>query len=85
MARACSSHLTMPKFPAFTDKEVVRKIKKCGFDFSKNCRGSHEMWVRDVDTAVIIVPRHAGKIIKRKTLKNIITATGLSIKEFIEL
>jgi len=43
------------------------------------------MWVRDIDGKIAIVPRHPGKIIKRKTLKDIIEATGLSTKEFSEL
>ncbi len=43
------------------------------------------MWVRDIDGRVAMVPRHPGKIIKRKTLKDIIEATGFSIKEFSEL
>jgi len=43
------------------------------------------MWVRDIDGKIAIVPRHPNKIIKRKTLKDIIEATGLSTKEFSEL
>jgi predicted RNA binding protein YcfA (HicA-like mRNA interferase family) len=75
----------MPKFPALTDKQVIKKLRKAGFRFYKFAKGSHEMWVRDIDGKITVVPRHPGKIIKRKTLKDIIEATGLSIKEFSEL
>jgi predicted RNA binding protein YcfA (HicA-like mRNA interferase family) len=75
----------MPKFPALTDKQVIKKIRQCGFVFYKQCKGSHEMWIRDLDDKIIIIPRHAGKIIKRKTLKDIIRATGLTGSEFNKL
>lgn len=75
----------MPKFPALTDKQIIKKIKKCGFIFYKQCKGSHEMWVREADDKIIILPRHAGKIIKRKTLKDIIKATILTFEEFNNL
>ena len=72
----------MSKFPALTDKQVIKKLRKVGFRFHRYAKGNHEMWVRDIDGKIAIVPRHPSKIIKRKTLKNIIEATGLSIKEF---
>lgn len=75
----------MFKFPALTDKQVIRKLRKAGFRFYRYAKGGHEMWVRDIDGRIAMVPRHPGKIIKRKTLKDIIEATGLSIKEFTEL
>jgi len=75
----------MPKFPALTDKQVIKKLGKAGFRFYRFAKGGHEMWVRDIDGKIAVVPRHSGKIIKRKTLKDIIDATGLSIKEFSEL
>ena len=75
----------MPKFPALTDKQVIKKLRKAGFRFYKFAKGSHEMWVRDIDGKIAVVPRHLGKIVKRKTLKDIIEATGLSIEEFSRL
>jgi predicted RNA binding protein YcfA (HicA-like mRNA interferase family) len=75
----------MPKFPALTDKQVIKKLQKINFRFYKYAKGSHEMWVRDIDGRITIVPRHSGKIIKRKTLKDIIEATDLSIKKFNDL
>jgi predicted RNA binding protein YcfA (HicA-like mRNA interferase family) len=75
----------MPKFPALTDKQIIKKLRKVGFRFYRYAKGNHEMWVRDIDGKIAIVPRHPGKIIKRKTLKDIIEATGLSINEFSRL
>jgi len=75
----------MPKFPVLTYQQVIKKIRKVGFRFYRQCKGSHEMWVRDNDGKIAIVPNHPGKIIKRKTLKDIINATGLSVSAFIRL
>lgn len=75
----------MPQLPALTGKQVIRKLQKVGFRFYRYAKGSHEMWVRDGDGKIAVIPRHSGKIIKRKTLKDIIEATGLSVKEFNRL
>jgi len=75
----------MPKFPALTDRQVIKKLRKAGFRFYKFAKGSHEMWIRDIDGKIAVVPCHPGKIIKRKTLKDIIEATGLSIEDFSKL
>lgn len=75
----------MSHFPALTYSQAVRKLKKCGFVFYRQARGSHELWVSDSDKRVVTVSRHSSRIIKRKTLSNIIKATGLSIDEFNSL
>lgn len=75
----------MSKFPALTDKQAIKKLRQAGFKFYRYAKGGHEMWVRDIDGKIAVVPRHSGRIIKRKTLKDIIEATGLSIKEFNKL
>ncbi len=75
----------MSKFPALTYQEIVKKIRKAGFCFYRQAKGSYEVWVTDNDGRVAILSKHSGKVIKRKTLKDIIEATGLSANEFIKL
>ncbi|MBU4332359.1 type II toxin-antitoxin system HicA family toxin [Patescibacteria group bacterium] len=75
----------MPHFPALTYFQVLKKIKKRGFIFHRQARGSHELWIREFDKKVIVIAKHPGRTIKRKTLKNIIKATGLSVEEFRKL
>lgn len=75
----------MSKFPALTYQQVIKKIRRAGFCFYRQAKGSHEVWVRNGDGRVAVVPKHLGKIIKRKTLKDIIAATGLSVQEFTKL
>lgn len=73
------------KFPAVTDKEVIRLLRKIGFKFYRQAKGSHEVWRRITDGRHTIIPRHSGKILKRKTLKSIINDTALTVEEFQNL
>jgi len=73
------------KLPAVTDREVIKVAKKLGFTFYRQAKGSHEVWRRVSDGRHTVIPRHAGKIIKRKTLKSIIDDFGITAEEFNEL
>ncbi|NQE45390.1 hypothetical protein C5S31_05135 [ANME-1 cluster archaeon GoMg2] len=73
------------KLPAVTDREVIKVAKKLGFMFYRQAKGSHEVWRRVSDGRHTVIPRHAGKIIKRKTLKSIIEDFGITVEEFNEL
>ena len=73
------------KLPTVTDREVIKVAKKLGFTFYRQAKGSHEVWRRVSDGRHTVIPRHAGKIIKRKTLKSIIDDFGITVEEFNEL
>ncbi|MBU0568605.1 type II toxin-antitoxin system HicA family toxin [bacterium] len=73
------------RFPAITDKKVVRVLQRIGFEFYRQGKGSHEIWRRKTDMRHTTVPRHPGKIIKRRTLKSILNDIGLSVEEFRKL
>ncbi len=74
-----------PKLPVATDREVIKVARKLGFEFYRQAKGSHEIWVRHSDGSRIIVPRHAGKTIKKDTMKRILEGLGISPEEFYEL
>ncbi|MCK4905831.1 type II toxin-antitoxin system HicA family toxin [bacterium] len=67
------------------DFQVIRVLREIGFEFYRQAKGSHEVWRRKSDGRHTIVPRHRGKIIKRRTLKSIISDIGLTVKKFREL
>ncbi|MGH7889319.1 MAG: type II toxin-antitoxin system HicA family toxin [Thermodesulfobacteriota bacterium] len=75
----------MTKLAPLRYEDVVRKLKKLGFKFYRQGKGSHELWVRDSDGKTIPIPKHKGKDVRKGTLKAIIGQTGVSIKEFMEL
>lgn len=74
-----------PRFPAVTSDEVIRVLKKIGFEFARQSGTSHAIYKRASDKKRINVPVHSGRIIKRRTLKSILDEAGLTISEFEEL
>ena len=73
-----------PTLPVVTAREVVRAAIKAGFVFDRQ-RGSHAVYYRESDRARIVVPMHAGKAIKPRTLAGIPEDMGLTIEEFHDL
>ena len=74
-----------PKFPAVTSDEVIRVLTKIGFRFKRQSGSSHAIYYIETDKRRTNVPVHSGKIIKRKTLKSILSSAGLTIEEFERL
>jgi len=73
-----------PKLPVVTAGEVIRVATKVGFVFDRQ-KGSHAVYYRERDRARIVVPVHAGKTIKPKTLAGILEDMGLTAEEFRNL
>ena len=72
------------KLPSLTAKELVRVALTTGFVFRRQA-GSHAIYVRDSDKARIVIPMHAGKTLKPKTLHGIIRDMKLTAEEFSNL
>jgi predicted RNA binding protein YcfA (HicA-like mRNA interferase family) len=75
----------MPRFPAVSSKDVVRVLKKLGFVLSRQAGTSHAIYRRSSDNRRTVVPIHAGRTIKRRTLMAIIRDAGIDIEEFRRL
>jgi predicted RNA binding protein YcfA (HicA-like mRNA interferase family) len=60
---------------------VVRAFEKAGFEVVRQ-NGSHRIMKRAGDTSTISVPVHAGKDVKRGTLRGLISAAGMTPDEF---
>jgi len=73
-----------PKLPAVKAKDIIRIAIKSGFEFDRKS-GSHAVYYRRSDKHRIVVPVHAGKDIKPKTLNGIIKDMGLNREEFQKL
>ena len=72
------------KLPVVTAKEVARVAGRLGFSFHHQ-KGSHAVYYRQRDEARVVIPMHAGKDIKPKTLKGIMDDMGITIEEFRKL
>jgi len=72
------------KLPRITGDEAVRALKRAGFVVDRQ-RGSHVILVHAQNRKRIVIPVHAGKIVKPGTLSGILDDAGLSTEEFIAL
>lgn len=73
-----------PRLPALTARQILQRLRRAGFIFDRQAKGSHEIW-RHPDTGRrVVVPNHPGDL-PRGTLRAIIRQTGLSIDEFLQL
>ena len=69
-----------PKLPAVTAKEVARVAQRLGFEFRRQT-GSHAVYVRPGDHRRVVIPMHAGRDLKPKTLRDIIEDLGITVEE----
>ncbi|MBU2051769.1 type II toxin-antitoxin system HicA family toxin [Patescibacteria group bacterium] len=75
----------MPKLPQVSGKQIVRALKKIGFEKISQ-KGSHIKLQRRLSnrTQTVTVPNH--KIIRKGTLRNgILKPINLSVEEFTRL
>lgn len=72
----------MTKIPALKPGEIIRKLKRAGFSFDRQAKGSHEIWYNPTTRRRTVVPNHPGVDVPKGTLKAIIEQAGLSIEEF---
>jgi predicted RNA binding protein YcfA (HicA-like mRNA interferase family) len=75
----------MTKLPAFTAREVIKKLKKTRFVFDRQAKGSHEIWYNPTTKRRTTIPNHPGVDIPKGTLRAIIKEAGLTEEEFVAL
>jgi len=75
----------MTKLPIVTSNEVIHGLKKAGFVFDRQGKGSHEIWYNPVTKRRTTVPNHPGVEIHKGTLRAILKEAGLSVEEFLKL
>ena len=74
----------MGRLAGFKYKMVIRKLRKAGFEFDRQAKGSHEIWINRATRLRVTLPNHPGDI-PEGTLRAIVKAAGLDVEEFIRL
>ena len=75
----------MKKLPSLKAKDVVRILKKLGFEEDRQ-KGSHLILINNFSHKRTVVPMHSGKDIRKSLLKKIITEdAGVTIDEFLKI
>ena len=74
----------MKNLPSLSAREVIRILKKFGFEESRQ-KGSHLVLFSPTTKRRTVVPVHAGKDIKKPLLRRIIEEdVGISVEEFLQ-
>ena len=74
----------MPKLPVVSGREIVRVLKRAGFEELRQ-RGSHVTLIRRADGRIAVVPVHGGRDVLPQTLRGILKQAGLTPEEFRRL
>ena len=72
------------KPPVVEGKDLARIARKLGFVLDRQ-KGSHAVFFRESDRARVVIPMHAGKAIRRKTLAGILEDLGITPEQLREL
>ena len=75
----------MTKIPVLTSRDVIKGLKRAGFEFDRQAKGSHEIWYNPDTRRRTTIPNHPGLEIKKGTLKAILEQAGLTLDEFMLL
>ena len=69
----------MGRLAGFRYREIVKRLKEFGFQFRRQARGSHEIWlIRRYTT----IPNHPGDM-PEGTLRAILKQAGIAPEEFL--
>ena len=74
----------MGRLAGFSADEVIRRLRRAGFVFDRQAKGSHEIWWNPQTRARTTVPHHSGNL-PEGTLRAILRQARLSIDEFLKL
>jgi predicted RNA binding protein YcfA (HicA-like mRNA interferase family) len=70
----------MPRLPRITGDEALRALRKAGWREVRR-RGSHVMLHHESRPGRVVVPVHAGAILKPKTLLSILDQAGIDSEQ----
>jgi predicted RNA binding protein YcfA (HicA-like mRNA interferase family) len=72
----------MGRLAGFRYREIVRKLKKRGFEFDRQAAGSHEIWFNPTTNRYTTIPNHPGDM-PEGTLRAILKQAGIEPGIFI--
>ncbi len=71
----------MGRLSGFSYKVVTKKLRKLGFEFYRQAKGDHEIWVNPNSNLRTTIPHH--REIKEGTLRNILKQANISVDDFL--
>ena len=73
----------MGRLAGFQYREIVRRLKKHGFEFDRHAAGSHEIWYNPETEKFTTVPNHSGDM-PEGTLRAILKQAAIELNDFLK-
>ena len=73
----------MGRLSGFRYRDIIKKLKRGGFEFYRHAAGSHEIWYNPLTNKYTTIPNHSGDM-PEGTLKAILTQANISVSDFLE-
>ena len=72
----------MGRLSGYRYRDIIKRLKKCGFQFDRQAVGSHEIWYNPVSDRYTTIPNHPGDM-PEGTLRAIIKQAGIEAEDFL--
>jgi predicted RNA binding protein YcfA (HicA-like mRNA interferase family) len=72
----------MGRLAGFRYRQIVKRLKKLGFNFDRQAAGSHEIWYNSESNRYTTIPNHPGDM-PEGTLRAILTQAGITPEQFL--
>lgn len=73
----------MGRLAGFRYREIIKRLKRRGFEFDRQAAGSHEIWYNPTTKRYTTVPNHPGDM-PEGTLRAILKQAGIEAEEFLK-
>jgi predicted RNA binding protein YcfA (HicA-like mRNA interferase family) len=73
----------MGRLSGFRYREIIKILKKFGFEFHRQAAGSHEIWFNSKTKKFTTIPNHAGDM-PEGTLRAILKQAEIDIENFLK-
>ena len=74
----------MRSLGSYSGERMIKAFQKWGWQIARQ-KGSHVILQKEGSDAILSIPIHAGKTVKRGTLRALIKDSGLTVAEFLDL
>ena len=72
----------MGSLAGFRYRQIIKRLKQCGFEFDRQAAGSHEIWYNPETNCYTTVPNHPGNM-PEGTLRAILKQAGITPERFL--
>jgi len=73
----------MGKLSGITYRVLAKKLRELGFKFSREAKGSHEIWYNEDTDRYTTIPKHSGDMAEG-TVRSILKQADIEVDDFLD-